>query len=141
MQTRRADNRRAGPSGHRSARRAGPGGRDVLARPCQRFDTLCSMSLIECPNCATDEQLSGERQGAVIVVACGRCGITWERPAAPHCDRCGSTDVVAYPVPLIERSRGTQQSITAMHIETMCRVCDAQRLSDRGEGHLPARLG
>ncbi len=96
---------------------------------------------IECPECVTDEYLNGVRRGDVIVVACEACGLSWERPAAPHCDRCESTDVVAYPVPLIERSRGSQQSITAMHIETLCRVCDAERLADRGEGHLPPRLG
>jgi hypothetical protein len=48
---------------------------------------------------------------------------------------------VAQPVPVIERSRGTQMSITAMHIETLCRVCDAERLAERGQGHLPPALG
>jgi hypothetical protein len=32
-------------------------------------------------------------------------------------------------------------SITAMHIETLCRTCDADRLAERGEGHLPRSLG
>lgn len=100
------------------------------------------MSLhITCPNCATDEHLTGLRSGAVIIVTCGECGLSWDRPAAPHCNRCGSTDVVAHPVPLIERSRGTQLSITAMHIETLCRTCDAERLNLRGDGHLPDTLG
>ncbi|MGA1038687.1 MAG: hypothetical protein ACO38E_05530 [Ilumatobacteraceae bacterium] len=99
------------------------------------------MSLdISCPNCETDVHLTGERADAVIVVTCGNCSLTWERPAAPHCDRCGSTDVIAHPVPLIERSRGTQMSITAMHIETRCRVCDADEIRKRGSGHLPPSL-
>lgn len=98
---------------------------------------------ISCPNCQTDEHLTGVRRDAVIVVTCDACGISWERPVAPHCHRCGSTDVVAYPVPLIERSRGTQRSITAMHVETLCRVCDADRLATErdGDGHLPPALG
>lgn len=100
------------------------------------------MSLdIVCPNCTVDDHLRGERQDAVIVITCAECGLRWERPVAPHCGTCGSTDVVAHPVPLLERSRGTQMSITAMHIETLCRVCDADRLAERGEGHLPKPLG
>lgn len=95
---------------------------------------------ITCPNCNTDEHLTGDRQDAIIVITCGQCGLSWERPAAPYCPTCGSTDVVAQPVPLIERSRGTQRSITAMHIETLCRVCDADRLR-AGDGHLPPGLG
>lgn len=100
------------------------------------------MSLeIVCPNCATDDHLSGERRDQVIVITCAGCGLDWERPVAPHCGTCGSTDVVAHPVSLLERSRGTQMSITAMHIETLCRTCDADRLAERGEGHLPKSLG
>ncbi|MBL6634614.1 MAG: hypothetical protein ISP35_00260 [Ilumatobacteraceae bacterium] len=99
------------------------------------------MSLdISCPNCTTDEHLTGQRTEAVIVVTCSNCSLSWQRPAYPHCDRCGSTDVIAHPVPLIERSRGTQMSITAMHIETRCRVCDANELRERGSGHLPPSL-
>ncbi|MDA2945690.1 MAG: hypothetical protein O2925_12785 [Actinomycetota bacterium] len=96
---------------------------------------------IACPNCATDEHLTGERIEQKIVISCSDCGLSWERPAVPHCSACGSTDVVAQPVPVIERSRGTQMSITAMHIETLCRVCDAERLAERGQGHLPPALG
>jgi Zn ribbon nucleic-acid-binding protein len=100
------------------------------------------MSLeILCPNCATDDHLRGERRDSVIVITCAACGLSWDRPVAPHCGTCGSTDVVAHPVPLLERSRGTQMSITAMHIETLCRTCDADRLAERGEGHLPRSLG
>lgn len=96
---------------------------------------------ISCPNCATDEHLGGQRRDHVIVITCSACGLSWERPVAPHCATCGSIDVVAHPVPLLEKSRGSQMSITAMHIETLCRVCDADRLADRGEGHLPKSLG
>jgi len=31
-------------------------------------------------------------------------------------------------------------SITAMHIETRCRVCDADEIRERGSGHLPPSL-
>lgn len=96
---------------------------------------------ISCPNCQTDEHLRGSRQDPVIVITCEQCGLSWERPVAPYCSTCGSTDVVAHPVPLIERSRGTQLSITAMHIETLCRVCDGDRLRADNGGHLPPALG
>ena len=100
------------------------------------------MSLeILCPNCSTDDHLTGAPRDDVIVITCSRCGLSWERPVAPHCHRCGSTDVVAHPVPLLEKSRGNQMSITAMHIETLCRVCDADRLAERRDGHLPRSLG
>lgn len=96
---------------------------------------------ILCPNCDTDDHLTGDRRDDVIVVTCGACGLSWERPVRPHCYRCGSTDVVAQPVPLLERSRGTQLSVTAMHIETLCRVCDADKLGAPGDGHMPPGLG
>lgn len=96
---------------------------------------------ITCPTCGTDEHLTGRRTGDVIVVTCAACGLSWERPAQPHCRSCGSTDVVVQAVPLIERSRGTQRSITAMHVEFLCPVCDAERLDARHDGHLPPALG
>lgn len=96
---------------------------------------------IHCPNCATDEHLRGARRDQVIVITCGGCGLAWDRPVAPHCPTCGSVDVVAHPVPLLERSRGTQMSITAMHIETLCRMCDSAQLAERSDGHLPRSLG
>ncbi len=100
------------------------------------------MSLeILCPNCGTDDELRGDRRDDTIVITCGSCGLSWDRPVRPHCPTCGSTDVVAHPVPLVERSRGTQRSITAMHIETLCRECDADRLAARHDGHLPPALG
>lgn len=95
---------------------------------------------IVCPDCGTDDHLSGRRSHDAIVVTCSACGLSWERPAAPHCPTCGSTDVVAQPVPLVERSRGTQMSITAMHIETLCRTCDADQLNRPSDGHLPPGL-
>lgn len=100
------------------------------------------MSLdITCLNCNTDDHLRGARQDDVIVITCEQCGLSWERPVAPYCATCGSTDVVAQPVPLIESSRGTQRSITAMHVETLCRTCDADRLRAHNDGHLPPGLG
>jgi transposase-like protein len=37
--------------------------------------------------------------------------------------------------------RDTQLSITAMHIGTMCRICDTDQLAQRTDGHLPPSLG
>jgi hypothetical protein len=100
------------------------------------------MSLhIVCTNCNTDDHLTGERREPDIVITCSQCGLHWTRTIAPHCHQCGSTDVVAFGVPLIERARGTQMSITAMHIETLCRTCDADRLAAPHQGHLPPSLG
>jgi Zn ribbon nucleic-acid-binding protein len=96
---------------------------------------------ILCPNCETDDHLTGHRDGDVIVITCSFCGLSWNRPAQPHCLRCGSTDVVAFPVPLVEKSRGTQMSITAMHVEFLCPTCDAERLRAPRRGHLPPSLG
>jgi hypothetical protein len=41
---------------------------------------------------------------------------------------------------IVERSRGTQMSIQGVQREFLCRVCDADRLAARRDGHLPDRL-
>lgn len=82
---------------------------------------MSSLSLV-CPACGEAEDLRGERRGAVILVRCQACGHEWERdPDA--CPRCGSRSIVDRREPLIQKARGTQQSIIGYRIVQECGAC------------------
>ena len=100
---------------------------------------------IACPSCGEADDLSGrpaERDGA-IDITCGACATEWSRDTARRCPRCGSTDVYAAPVAVVEKSRGTQLSILSTRSEWLCWTCDrdvidAQRRS--GTALMPDEL-
>lgn len=98
---------------------------------------------IRCPNCGEAEDLSGERQDALITITCGRCETLWQRDPQRRCPRCGVGDLYAAPVAVIEKSRGTQLSIVSTRSEYLCWACDrdlidAQRQS--GTALMPDQL-
>lgn len=101
------------------------------------------MSAIEivCPSCGTDEHLHGRPGDGVIHLTCTACDLTWDRLTTPHCPTCGSLDMVCVPEVLVERSRGTQLSITGVQPHYKCRTCDADELARPRSGHLPDTLG
>ena len=101
------------------------------------------MSAIEivCPSCGTDEHLHGRPGDGVIHLTCTACDLTWDRLTTPHCGTCGSLDMVCVPEVLVERSRGTQLSITGVQPHYKCRTCDADELARPRSGHLPDTLG
>ena len=49
--------------------------------------------------------------------------------------------MVCVPEVLVERSRGTQLSITGIQPRYKCRACDADELAQPRDGHLPNTLG
>jgi len=81
-----------------------------------------------CPECDEADNLRGSREGEIIHLTCGACGRTWDRPATPHCDRCGGDDLQAVVKAIVERSRGTQLSIVGSRTVHLCTVCDADTL-------------
>lgn len=62
------------------------------------------MPIIACPICAEDEDLSGSRRDAAIVLACGRCGHEWDRDTRLVCRLCGSEDIEGVPTSTLEES-------------------------------------
>lgn len=99
------------------------------------------MNDINCPQCGTDDNLTGTRVGEMIRLTCTACNLSWDRDTQPHCDTCGSRDMVCVPELLIERSRGTQLSIMGVQPLYLCRKCDAEELAKPRGGHLPNVLG
>jgi hypothetical protein len=87
----------------------------------------------ECPECGEGKQLRGRREDAVVHITCLSCGHGWTHDPwkCPHCGgRMG-------PVrkPLLQKARGTQQSIIGYYVAKECLRCDPE---DRSENWLSA---
>lgn len=96
---------------------------------------------IVCPECGTDDHLLGSpASDGMIELTCEACEINWTRDPRPHCEQCGGVDLEAAPRVIVEKSRGSQMSIQGIQREFLCRVCDAEQLAVRRDGHLPGRL-
>ncbi len=96
---------------------------------------------IVCERCGTDEHLRGRPiDGDLIELTCEACGVSWTRDPRPSCPTCGGHDLEAAPRVIVEKSRGSQMSIQGIQREFLCRVCDADQIFARRDGHLPRRL-
>jgi transcription elongation factor Elf1 len=102
---------------------------------------LLPVSVIECPGCGEDEDLSGDRRGdpgsETITVTCGACGLVWDRDLTPRCPTCRSDDVRTALRSIVDKSRGTQLSIQSMQVVHLCRVCDAEQLAVWNRSNTP----
>lgn len=78
---------------------------------------------ISCPNCDEREHLKGEREDGRIFITCGACGHRWERHT-DACPRCGSRSLVPKRIPVLQKARGTQQSIIGYRMGKECNSCD-----------------
>lgn len=90
-----------------------------------------------CPNCQTDDHLSGERDGEVIHLCCDECEFTWDRDLTPRCNRCGNTDLRPAAQAVWEKSRGTQLSIVSVQTVHLCPECDAEKVARVRESNTP----
>lgn len=79
--------------------------------------------------------------GESIHITCTACDLSPDRLTTPHCDTCGRRRMVCVPAVLVERARGTQLSITAVHPHYRCPICDADELNKPQAGHLPNAVG
>ncbi|MEN8234539.1 MAG: hypothetical protein ABFR89_06405 [Actinomycetota bacterium] len=84
---------------------------------------------LSCPTCGETERLSGERDGDRIAVTCDHCGTVWHRDLTPRCTKCGSDDIQAVPLAIVEKGRGTQLSVVGTRTINLCSVCDAETLA------------
>ncbi len=96
---------------------------------------------IVCSECGTDDHLRGTPTAdGLIELFCSACGVTFTRDPRPSCAKCGGFDMEAMPQVVVEKSRGSQMSIQGVHREFACRVCDADQIGIKRDGHLPERL-
>lgn len=91
---------------------------------------------ISCPSCA-GRKLKGRRdqpRAELVQVHCQDCGHAWTHdPWA--CPGCGG-QLHAERRPLLEKARGTQQSIIGYRTVRVCPACDPPQ--QRGEGWMSA---
>ena len=80
------------------------------------------MTEIACPECGERERLRGEREGEAITVRCEACDHVWRRDR-DLCPGCGRRSVADRREPLIQKARGTQQSIIGYRIVHECWSC------------------
>jgi len=95
--------------------------------------------VIRCPRCGEDDRLHGERDGDLVVTTCDACSYSWARRPGTSCLSCGSSEIVVVADPLVDRSRGTQLSITGITERILCRTCDDDELARhraRGGGRM-----
>jgi uncharacterized Zn finger protein len=77
---------------------------------------------LSCPRCGEAEDLAGERREASIWIRCGRCAHEWPRDT-DVCPRCGRRSIADRREPLLQKARGTQQSIVGFRIVQECWAC------------------
>lgn len=80
------------------------------------------MGLLVCPECGEEEELRGEPRGGLIWIQCERCSHEWPRDR-DVCPRCGRRSLADQREPLIQKARGTQQSIIGYRIVEECWAC------------------
>jgi uncharacterized metal-binding protein (TIGR02443 family) len=80
------------------------------------------MPVVVCPQCGEGKRLRGRREEDVIQVECLACGHEWLRTPG-ICSRCGGP-LDAFRMPVLQKARGTQQSILAYRIVKRCVPCE-----------------
>lgn len=109
----------------------------------RRYDEGVSADDIACPQCGETDDLEGERHDDLIHITCGACDTSWDRDPRITCQQCGSTDMYAAPVAVIEKSRGTQLSIVSTTSEFLCWHCDRDLIDQQrrsGTALMPDQL-
>lgn len=66
--------------------------------------------------------MRGIRRGAAILLRCEVCGEEWLRDP-DVCPRCGGRTMTDRREPLVQKARGTQQSIVGYWIVRECYAC------------------
>jgi uncharacterized Zn finger protein len=77
---------------------------------------------ITCSACGEQEALRGETREGAIWVRCETCGEEWPRDR-DLCPDCGRRTITDRREPLMQKARGTQQSIIGYRIVQECWSC------------------
>jgi len=93
---------------------------------------------LTCPDCGTDDHLTGQRDGDIIRITCQQCDLTWTRDPSPRCEACGTgDDVLAIPQPILQKARGTQLSIVGVTTAYRCDPCNRRVAANKDYRHIP----
>ncbi len=79
---------------------------------------------VSCPACgeADRAKLKPERREKWLTVICRSCGHRWEQNTA-RCPECEEAELVPVRMPLLQKARGTQQSIIGYRSAQKCPAC------------------
>lgn len=79
---------------------------------------------IACPSCGQEDRsrMKPRREGRVLHVRCLECGCEWEHHT-DTCPECGEQALVPVRMPLLQKARGTQQSIIGYWTAQRCQAC------------------
>ena len=77
---------------------------------------------IRCPTCGEEENLRGTSRDGAIWITCEQCQTEWLRDP-DRCDSCGKRTIADRREPLMQKARGTQQSIIGYRIVKECWSC------------------
>lgn len=81
------------------------------------------MEAIRCSSCGEQEALLGTRsEKGPITITCASCGHEWVRDP-DVCPQCGRRAIANERVPMMQKARGTQQSIVAYRTVQVCIAC------------------
>jgi ribosomal protein L37E len=76
----------------------------------------------ECPNCGETKKLRGQRDKDLVHITCQTCGNQWTHDPW-KCATCGGP-LHERRKPLLQKARGTQQSIIGYNVVKECPRCD-----------------
>lgn len=83
------------------------------------------MPVVGCPLCGEDDELTGERDAARILLTCGVCGHRWDRDIRVRCRLCGSEDVEGIPTSTLEEAgRAGVRTPSGIRLVYYCWSCD-----------------
>jgi uncharacterized Zn finger protein len=79
---------------------------------------------ISCPSCGQSDraEMTPRREGDVLHVHCDACGHDWQHHI-DRCPECGDRTLVPVRMPVLQKARGTQQSIIGYWIARRCTAC------------------
>jgi formate dehydrogenase maturation protein FdhE len=102
----------------------------MIAGEAARRETAADLasrmaSDVVCPSCGESDRsaMTPRRDGERLFVTCNVCGHQWEHHR-DRCPACGERSLVPVRVPLLQKARGTQQSIIGYRMARRCTACD-----------------
>lgn len=80
--------------------------------------------VVACPECgeADRSNLKPERRDKWLQISCLTCGHEWDHNTE-LCPACGEAELAAVRMPLLQKARGTQQSIIGYRTARKCPAC------------------
>jgi uncharacterized Zn finger protein len=89
-----------------------------------RVGDIAVLESIVCPSCGERDRakMTPRRDGKLLYITCRSCGHHWQH-SIDTCPGCGHEKLVPVRMPLLQKARGTQQSIIGYWMAQRCTNC------------------